>query len=459
MNTQRITRQSISTHHGVLDEYVQEKSLLIPEPPHNKTSKNKISTYNVRQDIVKIIVEGTDNIEQEKLVSPIALKSKLVKTVDAFTALKDEWNELYALSEGSAVFSSWEWMYTWWEVYKDQCKRQLYIICFYQYDQLIGIAPFQIDKSYPQVFVQGKTLRFIGLGDRVDDRILSQYLDFIVMPGFETEMIKSVSNYLVKHKKEWDFADLEYLLEDALVLQCFKSGNAKIARNKVEYGVRYFIPKMQNFDSYKDKLGSRWRKMFVKKDRLLNRDGDVKINTIDTIEGIHSAFEQLSDMHCSRWKGKVDHCVFESSRFMRFHKKVLDRLLPEKKAFIKTLSLNGEALAAYYVFTDKGQVHYYQSGFYSQYANKYSPLFILVCKEIGVAIEENHTFDFMYTDSTNSYKQSQYSAESEKMYRLRWASNPARMFVFKCSKAIYVRVVNLYVCTIKHLIKYFKKRN
>ena len=149
----------------------------------------------------------------------------------------------------------------------------------------------------------------------------------------------------------------------------------------------------------------------------------------------------LADLHCSRWKAKTGSCIFESSRFYEFHQKILKRLLPQNKAWIRTLKLEGEALASYYVFTDKNRIHYYQSGFSSKYANKYSPLFLLVCNEVGSAIEAKKQFDFMYADSLGSYKKEQYATETEDMYRLKWTPQAFRFKLFALSKAIKTKVL------------------
>lgn len=450
MNQQHNTIQKKPIHQRVREDYANNLPSEFVNNSVKKSCKNKISNYQTRKDMINVFKNFKETAEEKELASTVGLDTVLIQTAEDFKLLKSEWNSLYNKCGRSSIFSSWEWMFTWWEVYKDQYHRQLYILTFYQYDQLVGVAPFQIDLAYPYAFVQGRTLRFIGLGDAKNDRIVSQYLDFMVLPGFESVMIESVSDYLIKHKKEWHFADFEYLLEGSLILQCFTSNKSKIARQKMDYGVRFTIPESDDFESYQKKMRGRWRKMYAKKDRLLTRDGEVTIETTDTIERIKPALNQLSTMHISRWKGKVDHCIFESSRFLEFHKKILEQLLPQNKAFIKTLSLNNEALASYYVFTDKGKVHYYQSGFYSENANRYSPLFLLVCKEIGVAIKNKQIFDFMYTDTTESYKSNQYAAEAEKMYRLRWTPQPFRFFIFKCAKAIQMKLLRFY-CLIKKL--------
>lgn len=381
---------------------------------------------------------------------------KLIDSFSEFKTLQDDWNDLYDKSDHCTVFSSWDWMFTWWEVFHDQFTRQLFILCLYDKDKLVGIAPFQIDKSYPRSLIQGKTLRFIGSGDAYEDRIVSQFQDFIVLPDMGSVFIKRVSEYLTTHKAKWDFADFEFLLDDALIMRCFMNSDDVISRSIEDYGVRFLVQDVESFDDFQRKMGKRWRKMFTKKSRILSRDGKVSTKSIDTKESIDTALKLLADMNCSRWKEKAESCVFESTRFYDFHQKILHRLVPQGKASIKTLALEGEPLAAYYIFEDKEQVHYYQSGFYSKYANRYSPLFLLVCNEIGEAINTNKVFDFMYDDSSQSYKKEQYAASHENMYRLKWTPQPLRLTLFNCAKNIKTNGSNL--CTrIKSKIKALTK--
>lgn len=369
---------------------------------------------------------------------------KVVDTVEGLNTLEDSWNVLYEKCNRSTIFSSWEWMRTWWEVYHDQGRRELFVLCFYHEKELIGIAPFQIDNSFPKSLIQGKTLRFLGSGEARKDIIISQYVDFIVLPGMEELMVSAVSEKLIEHKNKWNFADFEYLLKDALVITCFsKVNDTNVCVQKVDYGYRFYLSELDNFEQYLSRMGKRWHKMFKKKSRLMHRDGEVKTISTSSLETVGPFFEMLSKMHCSRWKEKVDECVFNSTRFSAFHKKILERLVPKNKAMIKTIMLDDKALASYYVFTDKDRVHYYQSGFYSKYANRYSPLFLLVCNEIGETIKNQKLFDFMYDDNIDSYKKKQYAADYERMYRLKWSTHPFRFFVFNCVKEMQNRILDL----------------
>lgn len=371
------------------------------------------------------------------------LVSEIIDSKETFHALQNKWDRLHAQCSGATIFSSWDWLYTWWEVFETQANRKLFIICLYHADELVGIAPFQIVKTYPKSMIQGKTLCFIGSGENKKDQVVSEYLDLIINPEYETEALNTFADVLVDNKRHWNFADFEYLLEDALILQCFATRQQQISTRKMPYGKRYFVSGFKNFDEYTSQMGKRWQKMLVKKSRALERDGQMIIRSTKKDEPTEEAFERLDEMHEARWKDRTGVNIFKSEYFNAFHKMILERLAPQGRACIKTLFIDDEALATYYYFSDKGQVHYYQSGFFSEHANRYSPLFLLVCQEVGRCIKENKMFDFMFSDEDSSYKEAQYAASYAPMYRLRWAHGNKRFLLLDCAKYLQNKMIAL----------------
>lgn len=354
---------------------------------------------------------------------------RLITSIEEFKALEYEWNNVYDQSDRCSVFSSWDWLFTWWEVFHKKGNRELFIICLYEQDKLVGIAPLQIEKSYPISFLQGKTLRFIGSSSK--NEIMTELSDFIVKKEYEIKFVNAVTHYLKENKKYWDFADFEFLQEDSLVLGCFNNADEKVYGQKIQYGVRYLIPEMTSIDDYLNLISSRRRKDFNRINRVLERDGGSSLKTIEKQEEIKPIFDRLADMHRERWEGKIDTCVFDMPEFKEFHLKILERLVPKGKANITTLMVNDEAQSSIYSFEDKGQVHYYQSGFFNENRNKYSPLFVLVCMLVGKASENKKRFDFMFDEDPESYKGHQYKAEGKTMYRLKLTPQPLRLIVFK----------------------------
>ncbi len=378
----------------------------------------------------------------------IKIKTRLVSSYEEFEALEHDWNRLYEQSDAITIFSSWDWLITWWEVFSNVSKRELFIICSYADDELIGIAPFQIERSYPLSLLQGRTLRFIGSSAK--NEIMTEFSDLIVKQGFEDECIKSVADCLLEYKKRWEYADFEFLQKDALILKCFNNPVEKIHTQKIQYGVRYVIPKLASAEEYQALLPSRWSKAFIRKKRAIERDGGYVVEGVSDTSEINYGFDCLSNLHRERWEEKLGSCIFDNQKFNEFHLKVLNRLVPKGKADIKSLIHNDEALASIYTFTDKGQVHYYQSGFSTLYGNKYTPLFLLICNEIGIASENGAIFDFMFDDNLNSYKKNQYCASGEEMYRLKLSFSPHRFVAHSLAK----KSVN----ALRNLKQYYSKK-
>ena len=77
-----------------------------------------------------------------------SLQLNLISCTSAFAALQSEWNALYEVAERSTIFSSWDWMYTWWETFSDTDRRDLFILSYYDNNLLVGIAPFQIEQPW-----------------------------------------------------------------------------------------------------------------------------------------------------------------------------------------------------------------------------------------------------------------------------------------------------------------------
>ncbi|KAG1663482.1 Sulfoquinovosyl transferase SQD2 [Nymphon striatum] len=196
--------------------------------------------------------------------------------------------------------------------------------------------------------------------------IVSQFNDFIVAVGYEDQIVEKISGYFENSFTNWSFADFEYLLKDSLIAKCFSSADSKIIKEEIDYGVRFTVSDMTDFEQYQSQMGKRWSKMFTKKTRLLERDGTVTTRTTDTVESIDESFALLSDMHSSRWSDRTKLNIFDSELFRTFH--------------LEATSSS-------------------------------------VCNEIGESIKKQELFDFMFSDKDDSYKKEQYAASSEPMYR------------------------------------------
>ena len=73
------------------------------------------------------------------------LTLKVINTDPGFEGLKSDWNLLLKESNCDNIFLSWEWLYTWWESFKE--GKKLFIIAAEEEGRIIGIAPLCLARS------------------------------------------------------------------------------------------------------------------------------------------------------------------------------------------------------------------------------------------------------------------------------------------------------------------------
>ena len=125
-----------------------------------------------------------------------------VTTIDEFRQLQTEWNELNDLSEKGTIFSSWEWLFTWWEIYQNDALRELYILTYRENGILKGIAPFQILNYPKKQFPCSRQLILLGTGETDGGLVLTEYLDLLIAPGKEAQIVAAFSNALMQEQMQ-----------------------------------------------------------------------------------------------------------------------------------------------------------------------------------------------------------------------------------------------------------------
>ena len=130
---------------------------------------------------------------------------RLINSTFGFNALQNDSDELYDKCQMCSFFSSWDWMFSWWEVFKKQLNTELCILGLYKNDNLVGLAPLQIVSSFPKSFVQGKTLGFLSSGEPKDVQIESYKKD------------QYAAEHVAMHRLRWTPHKFRYV-----IYQCAK---------------------------------------------------------------------------------------------------------------------------------------------------------------------------------------------------------------------------------------------
>src|SRR4030042_606033 len=149
-------------------------------------------------------------------------KTQVINNLEQFKALRAEWNQLLESSYGNTIFLTWEWVYTWWEIFGR--GEELFIITVRnEKGKLIGIAPLYIKKTkYYKLPV--REMAFIGMG-------LSDRQDFIISQE-DTKVIDEIISKIREFRNTWDIVVLEQIPDDSPL------ASTKVAEN--------FRPEIEN---------------------------------------------------------------------------------------------------------------------------------------------------------------------------------------------------------------------
>ena len=347
-----------------------------------------------------------------------AYRIEIVSDQQSFAQLSDQWSSLnHSFSKGT-VFISWEWLYTWWEVFQDDGNRSLFIlVCRDMNQTLVGIAPLQILNNPKRYFPCNRQIVFLGTGETQGDDIFGEYMDLLIKPGHETQVCLAFSTCLIEHQALWDGAKFHQLLADSHLSKLFQQQSQHIQQTITVNGFRTYIRLPETYKTFLMSLRKKMRNNITRTFTRLQNEQNFTLKSINDGLDPDYCLSTLAELNRDR-RGNHNHdSVFNSPRFEQFHRILIKRLLPQDKVQLRILYFDNTAVAAIYGFLDKDMIHIYQSGFKNQYGRRYSLLTTLLTQEIAASIDNPRikVFNFMYEDHEATYKK-RYSSSTETMY-------------------------------------------
>jgi len=287
------------------------------------------------------------------------LEIKEITNDDEFKALRAEWNELLSQSKADTLFLTWEWLWTWWEVYKKE--NELSILIARENDKLIGCAPlFLSKKSFYGIF-KIKQAEFLGSG-----RVCSDYLDFILYPGQEAEILEAFLSYFERTVgRKWDMLCLSDIWENSSTIDLLK----KFSNQKnflIRNGTSTVCPYLTLPDSFETLLGSlskQFRKALRQYRRRLAKSGKVELYHVTKEEELSAAMDEFIKLHQIRWQMTGHSGNFYSKNYTKFHKKMASILLKKNWLNLVLLKVNQNVVACRYGFAYNNKLLAYQGGY------------------------------------------------------------------------------------------------
>ncbi len=328
-------------------------------------------------------------------------KLKIIKlTYLAFEAMEAQWNQCLVSSDANALFSSWVWQKTWWDIWQPRLNLDLLLLGVYEESKLIGIVPCYIHTVKSRVGIAFTRCEFIGNYSYNDDSVRSEYLNFILPKRRYVEILPIIMRFLNTQKvDELVLTDVDAMSETAMYVNEVFPDSYKTQ----EKGV--CIKTAESFSSYVAALGKNTRLKLLNRRKVLKKPELIELNGTKKIAEF---FEQLNIMHISRWGV---HCF--SSHSLRFHKRIAEHYLSKGRLSALMLLDNSIPVAVCYDITVDKTTYNIQLGFSSYIGNKVS----LGTLMLGYAIERAHSdplveyYDLLAGNGKNTFYKKQFCGD------------------------------------------------
>jgi CelD/BcsL family acetyltransferase involved in cellulose biosynthesis len=370
--------------------------------------------------------------DSEEFIASQNDRVDLIETEQAFNAMRDAWTKLNDSALKGSVFTSWEWLNTWWKTYKSDGNRQLYILKYTnQNGDLLGLAPFQLVYNPKKYFPCSTQLIMIGTGETEGSAIFGENMDLMIASGHETVVIKAFSQFLNTNKPSWNGMKFHQILGSSHLSQLLKT-LSNISTNSLMKeqadGIRTLLELPEIYEDYLMGLNKKVRNNIRRRFKKLEREQNYSLETIKSVSECDNALDILADLNCARRDDLGgEPSVFEDNNFLSFHRKITKLILSCKEKnkqsttdiSLSILRFDGVPVAALYLFIDGDTIHGYQSGFERENGRRYALMTTMIALEISKSINNKTLkyFNFMYSEDESSYKK-QYAGNNETMYSL-----------------------------------------
>lgn len=312
----------------------------------------------------------------------------------AFEVLRREWNELVRRSSANTIFSTWEWMSTWWSAYQ---PGLLHIAaCRAEDETLVAIAPWFLTETE----TGEQVLSTIGCKEVTD------YLDLIVDTAYVDAVLPRLAAHLQEHTSRFDTVFFCNIAEDSLTYgqlpQHLEAQGFTIELQPEDVCPVVSLP--GDWQGYLTQLDKKQRHEVRRKmRRVLGQNTEVDWFIVDDTHDLEEEMEYFFKLMAM---SDPDKAVFlQDENNVRFFKNLAPIMLKAGWLQLNFLTVNGDRAAAYMNFDYEGAVLVYNSGLDQETHGHLSPGIVLLAFNIQHAIETgHHTFDFLQGDEEYKYR-------------------------------------------------------
>lgn len=337
------------------------------------------------------------DVASENTVSSVEIR--IVDNMQAWTELRQPWNDLVTASVYPNVFATWEWQTEWWKAFA--ADNRLRILVAEHEGHLVGLLPLF---AKPQTWHQRDSMRLVGQGAAV----VPDYLGLITTEEFLDPVASAIAEHLASDDISWSSLFLhEYATDDSGTTYLVKKLLHQYPGLQSAGEPRYVVNLPDTYDALLAGLSGHNRQKKRNRLRQASTRYGAELREIDH-EELSEWFPIMEELTLKARQRTATRSSYEQPAYAAFQRSVLNQLMPSGQGRLFFLMQSEIPAACWYLYCYKQKVYAYQSA--SDPEQPGSPGDVALQLVIMQMIEEGYAeFDFLCGD--HGYKRSYTSSQ------------------------------------------------
>ena len=265
------------------------------------------------------------------------MEIKIIHTKEDFLTLKTDWENLQNRAKDITYYSTFDFLYEWYINMADKTQFKLCLVCVYEKNEVIAIAPLMIEERKFILF-KAKVLRFIGRAD---------FLTILIDKNVKRQTVLKKIFEVIDRDLVWDKLELTHISSHTdLGHFCFKSEEYNGCLEHLGENPVLFVSVGLEFQVYK--------KLFFKKNinyyrNKLNKDFSAKLEIVFGDKEL----ENISKIHIERNSDSKDRkSLFEDNETFNFIRNLYKKDDSTVTFLLKTEAGELISYATCYIYND-----------------------------------------------------------------------------------------------------------
>jgi len=275
----------------------------------------------------------------------VALHTRVLTKATELRGINSEWGLLCDRSLGATPFQRPEWLLSWVEAFSPENMR---VVEVRSGNTLVGFAPLLI-------YSRGRERVLAFMGGAISD-----YLDFVVDPHYESEVVIAILRVL-EGMPQWTTLDLTDLSSFSVPLRTALAGIATAHDNCSAL----YLPKTR--EELLQLLSKRQRANLRNARSRIRRAGGGQVE-LATAETLPEFLDELFRLHTSRWAAANKPGVLADAAVKTFHRRSAPGLLTRGLLRLYRLRLQQRTVAVIYTLFERDTVFCYLQGYDPEFA-------------------------------------------------------------------------------------------